>query len=74
MCSLCMEDWTTTVKTVTLSNRDFFDPEFYKAMQQDFEDIRRRRKLMKGKPDDAQRCILDCERVFESFYKRFLDL
>jgi len=57
-----------------LTDREFFDPEFYKAMQQDFEDIRRRRKLMKGKPDDAQRCILDCERVFESFYKRFLDL
>jgi hypothetical protein len=57
-----------------LSNRDFFDPEFYKAMLMDFEEIRRRRKLMKGRPSEEQMVILNCEREFESFYKQFLDL
>lgn len=57
-----------------LTNREFFDPEFYKLMLTDFEEIRRRRKLLKGKPDEAQMAVLVCEREFESFYKRFLDL
>jgi hypothetical protein len=57
-----------------LANREFFDPEFYRFMLQDFEDIRRRRKLTKGKPDAEQRAILECERQFEAFYRRFLDL
>lgn len=57
-----------------LANRDFFDPQFYKTMLADFEDIRRRRKLLKGRPDDATMIIIACERDFEDFYKRFLDL
>lgn len=57
-----------------ISNREFFDPEFYKFMLHDFEEIRRQRKLLKGKPDEAQMKVLQCEREFESFYKRFLDL
>lgn len=57
-----------------LSNRDFFDPEFYKTMLMDFEEIRRRRKQLKGRPSEEQMVILSCEREFESFYKRFLDL
>lgn len=58
-----------------ISNRDFFDPPFYKSMLLDFEDIRRRRKLRsKGRPDDAEMAIINCEREFEAFYKRFLDL
>lgn len=58
----------------TLSNKEFFDPEFYNSMLRDFEDIRRRRKLQKGKPDAYDRLILNLEREFEAFYKRFLDL
>lgn len=57
-----------------LRNRDFFDPEFYKTMLNDFEDIRRRRKLLKGRPDTETMSIINCEKEFESFYKRFLDL
>lgn len=57
-----------------MTNKDFFDPEFYKFMLMDFEDIRRRRKLIKGRPDEAQVAIINCEKEFESFYKRFLDL
>jgi hypothetical protein len=59
---------------VLISNRDFFDPEFYKSMLLDFEDIRRRRKLLKGRPDAEQMAIIECEKQFESFYKTFLDL
>jgi hypothetical protein len=40
----------------------------------DFEDIRRRRKLQKGRPDAEAMAIINCEREFEAFYKRFLDL
>jgi hypothetical protein len=57
-----------------ISNREFFDPEFYRFMQQDFEDIRRRRKQLKGRPDSEQMAVLECERQFEAFYKKFLDL
>lgn len=57
-----------------LSNKEFFDPEFYNCMLRDFEDIRRRRKLRKGKPDAYDRLMLDLEREFEAFYKKFLDL
>jgi hypothetical protein len=57
-----------------ISNRDFFDPDFYKTMLNDFEDIRRRRKLLKGRPDAETVCVINCEKDFESFYKRFLDL
>lgn len=59
---------------VLISNRDFFDPEFYKSMLLDFEDIRRRRKLLKGRPDTEQLAVIECEKQFESFYKKFLDL
>jgi hypothetical protein len=59
---------------VLISNREFFDPEFYKSMLVDFEDIRRRRKLLKGRPDDAQMAIIACEKEFETFYKKFLEL
>lgn len=57
-----------------ISNREFFDPEFYKSMLNDFEDIRFRRKQLKGRPDAETICIINCEKEFESFYKRFLDL
>ncbi len=57
-----------------LTNKEFFDPDFYKLMLTDFESIRRHRKLLKGKPDEAQMAIIVCEREFESFYHRFLDL
>jgi malate synthase len=57
-----------------IPNREFVEPEFYKFMLQDFEDIRRRRKQLKGRPDEAQMAIIECEKEFESFYKKFLDL
>lgn len=59
---------------VLISNTDFFDPVFYKFMLQDFEDIRRRRKLLKGRPDDAQMALISCEKEFEAFYRKFLEL
>lgn len=55
-----------------LPNRDFFDREFYSKMQQDFEDIRRRRKALKGRPSAEDMALIECERHFEAFYKRFL--
>jgi hypothetical protein len=57
-----------------IQNREFFDPEFYKTMLRDFEDIRFRRKQLKGRPDAEQMAIIACEKEFETFYKRFLDL
>jgi hypothetical protein len=59
---------------VKISNREFFDPLFYKFMLQDFEAIRAARKKLKGRPDAEQMVILDCERQFEAFYKKFLEL
>lgn len=53
-------------------NKDFFDRDFYVKMQQDYEDIRRRRKALKGRPSAEDMAIIECERHFESFYKRFL--
>jgi len=57
-----------------IQNREFIDPVFYKFMLQDFEDIRRRRKQLKGRPDEEQMAIIACEKEFESFYKKFLEL
>ena len=57
-----------------LTNREFIDPEFYRVMLLDFEDIRRRRKLLKGRPDAEQMALIECEKQFEAFYKRFLEL
>jgi len=57
-----------------IKNREFFDDDFYKKMLMDYEDIRHRRKNMKGKPDVYDRIILDMDKMFESFYKKFLDL
>ena len=59
---------------VLIGNREFFDAPFYKAMLVDYEDIRRRRKQLKGRPDAETMAIIECEKVFESVYKRFLDL
>ena len=68
------EQRTKRLKPHDLQNSEFFDPVFYKSMLQDFEDIRRRRKLLKGRPDDAQMAIIACEKEFEAFYKKFLEL
>jgi len=56
-----------------MKNRDFFDETFYKKMLVEYEAIRVRRKSLKGKPDEYQRVELDLDKLFESFYKRFLD-
>jgi hypothetical protein len=58
---------------VKLKNRDFFDEDHYKLMLQDYEAIRVSRKNRKGKPDEYDRIILNIEKMFEEFYKQFLD-
>jgi hypothetical protein len=55
-----------------MPNKDFFDKEFYSKMQQDFEEIRRRRKSLKGRPSEEEMVLIACERHFEAFYKKFL--
>lgn len=54
-------------------NREFFDEDFYKGMLKDYEAIRVSRKGRKGKPDEYDRIILELEKIFEAFYKKFLD-
>lgn len=56
----------------SLPNRDFFDREFYAKMQQDFEGIRQRRKALRGRPSTEEMALIDAERHFEAFYRRFL--
>jgi hypothetical protein len=56
-----------------LTNRDFFGEEFYKFILHEFEAIRVRRKSLKGKPDEYQRVELALDKIFETFYKQFID-
>jgi hypothetical protein len=57
---------------LSMPNRDFFDKEFHTKMQQDFESIRQRRKALKGRPSEEEMALIAVERVFETFYRRFL--
>lgn len=56
-----------------IKNREFLDEGFYKGMLKDYEAIRVSRKSRKGKPDEYDRIVLDLEKIFENFYKQFLD-
>lgn len=56
-----------------LTNREFFGEEHYKFMLHEFEAIRVRRKSLKGKPDQYQRIELALDKIFETFYKQFID-
>lgn len=47
--------------------------EHYLSMLRDFEAIRSKRKNFKGKPDDAERALINLDKQFERFYKLFLD-
>ena len=55
-----------------MTNKDFFDTEFYKFMQRDYEDIRARRNKSTGRPSKEEITLIQLERQFESFYRRFL--
>lgn len=54
-----------------MTNKDFFDKEFYTFMIKDFEDIRARRNALKGKPTQEELAVIKLERLFESFYRKF---
>ncbi len=56
-----------------LSWREFLGEEAYLANLRDYEAIRTYRKSLKGKPDKYDRILMDLNKQFESFYKRFLD-
>lgn len=56
-----------------MTNRDSLGEEHYRLIQRDYEAIRVRRKAMKGKPDAYDRLLLDLDKLFETYYKKFLD-
>lgn len=56
-----------------LTNRDLLGEEHYKLILADYEAIRVRRKAFKGKPDEYDRLIMAMDKMFETYYKRFLD-
>jgi hypothetical protein len=56
-----------------LKNRDFFDPDFYKFMLKEYEAIRIHRKTFKGKPDEYDRIDFELDKIFQTFYARFID-
>lgn len=56
-----------------LKHREFFDDEFYRFMLREYEAIRVRRKSRKGKPDEYERIELSLDKIFETFYKQFID-
>ena len=56
-----------------LLKRDFHGQLAYNIMLQAYEQIRLRRKSLKGKPDQYQRVELELDKVFETFYKQQLD-
>lgn len=62
-----------TVSRIMLTNREFLGEEYYKWVLQEYEAIRVRRKSRKGKPDVYDRIELDLDKVFETFYKQFID-
>lgn len=69
-------DITTRKKkvfSVSMTNRDSLGEEHYKMMLKDYEEIRARRKAFHGKPDQYDRLIMSLDKLFESFYKSFLD-
>jgi hypothetical protein len=53
--------------------REWLGEEHYLLMLRDYEAIRARRKALHGKPDDYERARMALDKVFEQFYKRFLD-
>ena len=56
-----------------LTKRDFHGESAYVFMMQAYEQIRQRRKALKGKPDQYQRVDLELDKVFESFYRSQMD-
>lgn len=56
-----------------MTNRESLGDEHYKMMLQDYEEIRSRRKKFRGKPDVYDQLQIDMDKLFESFYKKFLD-
>ena len=56
-----------------MTNRELLGEDHYKMMAQGYEEIRVRRKSFKGRPDAYDRIILDMDKAFESFYRKFLD-
>ena len=65
--------WLATFGGNMLKHREFFGEEFYRVILQEYEAIRVRRKSRKGKPDQYDRIELELDKIFETFYKRFLD-
>jgi hypothetical protein len=53
--------------------REFFDQEHYLWMLREYEAIRSRRKSFRGKPDQYDRVLMEFDKEFESFLRRFLD-
>jgi hypothetical protein len=56
-----------------MTNREFFGEDFYRFMLKEYEAIRVSRKSRKGKPDEYDRINLDLDKIFETFYKKFID-
>jgi hypothetical protein len=56
-----------------LKNRDTLGEEHYKLVLADYEAIRARRKLFKGKPDKYDLILIQMDKMFEAHYKKFID-
>ena len=56
-----------------MTHRDLLGEEHYKLYLRDYEEIRVRRKAFKGKPDQYDRLIMEMDKAFETYYKKFLD-
>lgn len=50
----------------------FYDDEYRRWVVAQYEEIRRRRKSMKRKPDAYDDVEISLDRVFEPFYKRIM--
>jgi len=55
-----------------MTNREALGEELYKLMLVDYEAIRVRRKSFRGKPDQYDRLLMELDKMFEAYYKRFL--
>lgn len=56
-----------------LPQRELLGDEHYLLMLRNYEAIRSRARRRRGKPDDYARAQIALDKLFEQFYKRFLD-
>lgn len=55
-----------------MTTKELLGEDFYKLLYKEFEDCRVRRKSRKGKLDQYDYLLLELDKMFESFCRRFL--